>query len=764
MTYELWIDGVQADLSTSATIAITKQVALLADIQGRKADFTNRFELPKTTTNMRILERMNVVGNTSTRPYQYADCVIKAGSIPVVTNGRFIATATKSRNTFEGLVITGNDSIFKLLEGRMLSDLDTSYLTATFNIDTYESLIGSFTGTDFIPLNFPIIDSGQGLNPAGSTDMTNYNIGLEPEYQIPSILMSYLVNKIFDEAGIPEAYDDTPFFATDLKFLSSSILLIPHDPEYLQTVIAEAQQAEEISPVEISAGTTTDDYYMVYDTEIQDVDNLLSHEVAPDRTEYTAGFTATHTFEVNINVEVVTVGVSHLRSIRVITYVNGVAQQVNNLEGGIILVFGGLSLTGSFTYGLDLQKGDTVYFLFRTTCISPSTTANLEIISASIKITPKEVTQLYLNDIIVNKMLPKVSQVDFIKMVMQQFGLIPQWTSNGTPYFVTIESILTGVNGVDIWTDKFVREEQETYTIGSYGQSSNMKYKYSSSDLTPFADYEVVVDNDSYPAEADVISSINYATDDLGELYEYLDENGDKGAKNCLKVEYYDENDLLIQVKDMRVVYLFPINLINRDDNSDIGTFTLASFNELYWEELYNDYYASLFRIVERPIKKEIRLNLNIVDVYRLNHFKLKYFEQYNGLFYLEKLNNFIAGKTCTGTFIQVQLADTPKCAIVTLDDVNRVLPAVIGQIEVQFVLSTLTGGSTFTIDVYDESETLVFSGSYYDTDNPVTEVITTSDDLLTFTITITCPWDGSTQTITGGIRKLVAGLRWWTT
>lgn len=759
MTYELWIDGVQADLSTSATIAITKQVALLADIQGRKADFTNRFELPKTTTNMRILERMNVVGNTSTRPYQYADCVIKAGSIPVVTNGRFIATATKSRNTFEGLVITGNDSIFKLLEGRMLSDLDTSYLTATFDIDTYESLIGSFTGTDFIPLNFPIIDSGQGLNPAGSTDMTNYNIGLEPEYQIPSILMSYLVNKIFDEAGIPDAYDDTPFFATDLKFLSSSILLIPHDPEYFKQFIAEAQQSEETTPREVTEATGQNDIYINYQQIISDPYGLIT---TPSSTQYESPITGTIKIDYSIQIEISSVGSAGIRNFKLRTMVNSVEVDLKLIFQNFVVA--GVNINVTYTVEIDVMRGDVVEFMLRTQDLIPASSVVYLINYASIKITPLIITQFYLNDIIVSAMLPKVSQVDFIKMVMQQFGLIPQWTSNGTPYFVTIESILTGINGVDIWTDKFVSEEQETYTIGSYGQSSNFKYKYDSSDLTQFADYEVVVDNDSYPAEADVISSINYATDDLGEQYQYLDENGDNGTKNCLKVEYYDADNALIQVKDMRVVYLFPINLINRDDNSDIGTFTLASFNELYWEELYNDYYASLFRIVEKPIKKEIRLNLNIVDVYRLNHFKLKYFEQYNGLFYLEKLSNYIAGKTCTGTFIQVQLADTPKCAIVTLDDVNRVLPAVIGQIEVQFVLSTLTGGSTFTIDVYDESETLVFSGSYYDSDNPVTEVITTSDDLLTFTITITCPWDGSTQTITGGIRKLVAGLRWWLT
>jgi hypothetical protein len=503
---------------------------------------------------------------------------------------------------------------------------------------------------------------------------------------------------------------------------------------------------------------------MIYGDEIQDPYGLLTLEAAPDRTEYTAEFTGMHRFELTIDIEVTAVGVAHLRSTRIITYVNGVANTVNNLNNGIILYLAGLTLNGTFTNDIELQRGDTVYFLFRTVCILANSTADLEITGATLKVTPTEVTKFYGNDIIVSAMLPKVSQVDFMKMVMQKFGLVPQWKASGTPYFVTIESILTGEHGMDIWTSKLIEETNETYTVGSYGIANNFKYKYESGETELFADYEEVVDNESYQQEADIISSIATASKANGEIYEYLDENGDAESRNTLKVPYFDDDNNLIQVTALRMVYLFPINLIDRDTDTDIGTFTLASFDELYWEVLFNAYYAALFRIVETPVKKELRLNLNTLDVYSLDHFKLKYFEQYNANFYLEKLSNFVGGKTCTGTFIKVEVPTVPKCSTVTVDDIARVLPAVGGEITITLTLADITPGSTFTLQVFDESSTEVFNGSYYAADNPITETITTSDDLLTFTITITCPWDGSTQEITGGIRKLVAALRWWTT
>jgi hypothetical protein len=92
----LYINGQQVDLDPEQIIAQTKQVNDLNSLENRQANYTNKFKVPKTAGNLRIMQFLSLTGNTSPVPYQenlcslYSDngeCFIYNGRAVVSDNG-----------------------------------------------------------------------------------------------------------------------------------------------------------------------------------------------------------------------------------------------------------------------------------------------------------------------------------------------------------------------------------------------------------------------------------------------------------------------------------------------------------------------------------------------------------------------------------------------------------------------------------------------------------------------------------------------------
>lgn len=93
---EIFIDNKRIDLFTKDAIALTKQINDIAEIQRRQADYTNRFTVRKTPTNIAAAGFLNVPGNTSTRPYKWSVGKIVSNGIPITTNGQALIMETRT--------------------------------------------------------------------------------------------------------------------------------------------------------------------------------------------------------------------------------------------------------------------------------------------------------------------------------------------------------------------------------------------------------------------------------------------------------------------------------------------------------------------------------------------------------------------------------------------------------------------------------------------------------------------------------------------
>ena len=116
------------------TVALTKQINDIAEIQKRQADYTNRFLCKRTPNNMAIAEMLNVPGNTSTRPYKWASARIVSNGIPVTNYGIALLQETKNREEYEYIIYAGNYDLFSKIDGKYITDLDWSDLIHTFDI------------------------------------------------------------------------------------------------------------------------------------------------------------------------------------------------------------------------------------------------------------------------------------------------------------------------------------------------------------------------------------------------------------------------------------------------------------------------------------------------------------------------------------------------------------------------------------------------------------------------------------------------------
>jgi len=129
----LYINGKQADLDPSQAIAQTKQVNDLNSIQDRQANYTNKFKLPKTANNLRIMNFLTAKGNTSAVPYTKNECSLYSDNGQCfIYKGR--AVVTDGGDYFDVVVYDGIIDLYKAIENKNLSQLSLTGLNHTKSV------------------------------------------------------------------------------------------------------------------------------------------------------------------------------------------------------------------------------------------------------------------------------------------------------------------------------------------------------------------------------------------------------------------------------------------------------------------------------------------------------------------------------------------------------------------------------------------------------------------------------------------------------
>ena len=189
MSYILYINGNPIELSEVSPIAQTKQVNDIASLENRQTNFTNKFTVPPTPSNVRAMGKLYITGNTSNIPYQKNTCDLfdAVTGLCMIYKGWANITGSSDKG-YEIYVYDGNLEIYKAIENKTLGDLD---LTDLEHSKTLYEVISTFD--DSKPYKYILAD----YNGKALFDTNKINI----DYLVPSVRASWLVAKIETYTG-----------------------------------------------------------------------------------------------------------------------------------------------------------------------------------------------------------------------------------------------------------------------------------------------------------------------------------------------------------------------------------------------------------------------------------------------------------------------------------------------------------------------------------------------------------------------------------
>jgi hypothetical protein len=649
-TVEVYINGSKLELTASAVVAITKQINDIADIQKRQADFTNRFKALKTPANKIIVKHLNTPGNTSTLPYKWSTAQIVSNSIPILQDG--VAFVTETTDAFEFLIYAGNYDLYSRISNKYITDIDWSDLDHLFDKFAWEN---NNTLAGAIEYIYPIVETLDGRITKAATDVLRVDLN----YQFPHVFVKTIWDRIFAEAGL--VYSGS-FFSTNTKYKNT---VVPACRNWVKEI------------------TTPFDYY------------FGNNPLTPNVTISSGGpGTVTHAININTNITASanynlttdiytapedgvfaftlksTLAVSYLHKQNFKLKINGVFSDViSDVEINIELSFGVYIRNTVLVSEILLRQGDTVEFFTSFYSGGPINTVQLDIADYSLEIRQTSREAIAFGSVIeFEKWLPKIKQIDFLKAIMQQFGLIYQRDSTGNISFIKIEDLLTGSAGISNYTAVFNSEKSESYRIGSFSKKNLMAYAYTDDDKQPagYADSSFLIDIDDLQEESTEMDSIIQASGDwllfdnwqkIASIHAY--KNTEDNKDNPPTFVLNDNNTL--QTVVLATAPTTQIQMYDSLTDTVLGNYpffssvlAVAQFAPLHWEVLKAENYLKYIATVSNPVKKSVSIWFTPIDIYFLDMFKIIYLEQYQSYFYLNKINNFLPGKLSDCEIIKI--------------------------------------------------------------------------------------------------------------
>jgi hypothetical protein len=658
----LYINDQLADLDAGQVIAQTKQVNDLNSLENRQANYTNKFKLPKTANNTRIMDFLTLTGNESDVPYQKNECSLYSDNGECFVYKGW-AVVSDGGDDYEAIVYDGIIDLYKKVEGKTLADIYLANYTHDKNI---ESVIASWTGA--APYIYILADyngnTGDVATPQGPANI---------DYLVPAMRVEYLWQQIF--WGNDFTYDGKIF----------------SDPEFKDLFITIPKGAESAINPELlfeSSDYSFKSAKTINDTGLFNSRPALNKFFAQfnDTTEYDTG-SLSDTNRIQLKV---TQAGSYLIEVR--GTLNTRAWKANTQNDTVVTnadIYLALNATGTNALntlpygsyigsnikgGTAFTKGKIVYLNAGETLsvvIGPSQNiANTTFIinpgnQLTIKLTKVDVNPIDFNDAFADFPIR-----DFIKEILHRFGLTMYKDKYADAYTFLTPKELIEETAVEDWSSKFGKKLSENYIYGSYAQRNWLRYKYNDKEESHKDGY-IEVANKNLEESKNIIASAIYSPEQkkvnyLGRLtnvYRLWDkqitaaDNDEPG-----KIEY--------KPLDKRYYFIKAVEVTNANLNIYSGiTHETATVNRFYREsyqglsfgDVVQNFYWPLKKLLNKSRIVTAELWLNDTDIISFDFKKRYYIEQLGSYFLMNKINNYLPGKPVKCELIRIEsnLEDT---------------------------------------------------------------------------------------------------------
>lgn len=618
MNERLYINDILIKLENSSTqFSRTLQVNDLAMLSNRQTNFTKNIKIPKTPNNIMAMDFLNVVGNSSNKPYQKNNVKYFIDNNCIIYNGWAVINQS-TENSYEITVYDGNIDFFKAIENKTITDVDVSELDHIKNLD---NVVDSFTSTT---KNYKyIITDYNGKNTytdSGTTTTIDINI----DYQIPSAKVSYIWDRIFSFTNF--TYSGSVFSGDSFTNLYMT---------YPKPVPTDEPIVTPISSQASSIGSNTTDWF-TFSFYLKCFPEPFDTPEADNSNGYIR-------IKQNGSFRLKAEGNYYLNS-----QPNGSVRYYLFSETNVLKAWGVINGQANESVILGCAVNDKLLLdspLYFDNSYMGSVTTSLDLIIG------------YETNF--NEALIDFQVKDFVNEIMQRFGL----TMFKDKYenhieFLTLDEILQGENQLD-WSDKFQGTYNEKYILNNYGQKNFLKYRYNEENQK-FNDGFILVNNVNLKDETTIIESKIYSPDD-GKGIGFIGD--DKRVYKFWNKEIKDDNTVKYKELTGRYYFLRSEDYVGSSMKigseklnvfQTISNFPIANYDRLSFKEIIYDYYLPIESILDNAKVLLVDFYLKPSDIENFDFKKLIYVKQLGSYYLVNKISNFTNGKITRCELIEV--------------------------------------------------------------------------------------------------------------
>lgn len=449
----LKIEGEFVDQFEDTVIAQTFQANDLRNISKRQGGLSNKFKLPTSSKNSRLLGFSDDINSSSDVAYTKIEAeLFDDGSF--LSNGYVrISNADARRGVFDITFFSDNSNWITDIKGKTLRDANLAEFDHTLTATVIKN---SMEGTITSGFQYAFAEYGATLNePINTFDQVDFDLVGSPFY--PAVFVHSIVSAIYNDIGWTvggELYDDVVF----------NRMVIPFAGALFGDGAGQVDVEEQLSPFDPVTAISTS----VFGTTIT-VNS--SNDLSPN--ESNSRYSIEFSFDIEID-SACTGALDNTFNARVT--VNGTPVLVGSDTVNCVFDNGEKNVTRITGNVVNVLSSDTV----RVECYRSGSGPNdINVLGGFLKY---KTDYRYQQDetVEINKILPVMSQVDFIKYIFTSFGVIPVGNNKNKKLTLSlIENIRTN-DSID-WSSKIDLSKKTvlSYTdlLKNYGNSSVLKYK-----------------------------------------------------------------------------------------------------------------------------------------------------------------------------------------------------------------------------------------------------------------------------------------------
>lgn len=588
MIVELWLGGVSLDLYQDTDIKHTLQINDVAEVKDRQASYTNSFKLPKTPKNVRTLDGLGIHSSTSNIPYLKPDALLKIDGFDFLTQAWVQITSTDDEYSVS--IYSGIIEFFKIFENKTIGDYLTAELTEINHNKNLTTVINT-QNDDTLKYTYLFADFNGRTHRKSNGNVVNI------DYVVPSVLVSYLFEKIHTKAG----YTFSGEFLTFDDYINWWISY-PKAPEDDGSTVYFDETKTDIT---FSPPGAEGSFGFTFNNGGSNGVKILEKGIYNILTEGTAGLN-----------EPIPSGLGNL-TFNFYATINGIeinlAPQMELNENDVIDIF--------YDINADWNGSASMHFKIRK-----------------------------LEDISFTEEFKDLKVSDLLKDVYNFMGLTPNIDNvNRSIEYLTNERRFKNASTED-WSNYLVSIDKETYKFGSsYAQNNLFKYKYNDQEDNQ-SDGSLFIDNKNLDEEKTVFTSITYSVEK--ELLSDFYVNSSLTQKVSIYKLYEKEpqdgsTELKYKPLSKRYFYL-RMNKVNTsvDIGSDIqdleqtnSIIKFGEFRDLTMGYIIGKYYKDFKNVINQSVIWNVTLNVPYPKLLNLDLTKVLYFDQLQQYCFINKIS-----------------------------------------------------------------------------------------------------------------------------